>query len=95
MSARRIAGVLLLVAGLARAAGAPATDEGTTVVGERETALGLVLTPWPDEGPAALDRPPSLLDEAPAPVDADAYGRAVRIERDLAGWRRARVEPSR
>jgi hypothetical protein len=85
----------LLVAGAAHAADAPGPTEGTTVVGERETALGLVLTPWQDEGPAALDRPPALLDEPPATVDPGAYARAIRFEQDLVGWRRARVEYSR
>lgn len=84
----------------ALAAGAPASpaaaqEAGTTVVGERETALGLFLTPWQEEGPAALDHPPVLFDVAPSSVDADAYARSSRFERDLAGWRRARVEPGR
>jgi hypothetical protein len=77
------------------AADAPPADGGTTIMGERETALGLVLTPWQDEGPAALDRPPALLDEAPAPVDAGEYARTSGFERDMAGWRRARVEHAR
>jgi hypothetical protein len=85
----------LLVAVSAHATDTPGPPAGTTVVGERETALGLVLTPWQDEAPAALDRPPALLDETPAPVDADAYARTNRFERDLAGWRRARVEHAR
>lgn len=94
MRGRARFGAALLVASAAFAAEMPPED-GTTVVGERETALGLVLTPWQDEGPAALDRPPALLDEEPAGIDPGAYARASRFERDLAGWRRARVEHSR
>lgn len=87
--------VCTLAFGAAHAAEAPTADSGTTVMGERETALGLVLTPWQDEGPAPLDRPPALLDEAPTAVDAGDYARTHRFEADLAGWRRARVEHAR
>jgi hypothetical protein len=90
-----LVGAMTLATSVAHATEPSGTTDGTTVVGERETALGLVLTPWPDEGPAPLDRPPALLDELPSPTDAEAHARSTRFERDLAGWRRARVEPSR
>ena len=59
----------------------PAVDtdkDGTTVVGDRESPIGLYITPWRNEAPeAALDRPARFLEEQLLPIDADVFRRQL------------------
>jgi hypothetical protein len=60
------------------AAAAPTADEamGTTIVGDKETPMGLYLTPWKNVHPdRSLDRPPQLLAEELTPVDPKVFNR--------------------
>lgn len=63
---------------------APAIDtntagrEGTTVVGDRESPIGLYITPWRNASPEAeLDRPARFLQEELIPLDADVFRRQL------------------
>lgn len=63
---------------------APAIDtnnagrEGTTVVGDRESPIGLYITPWRNALPEAeLDRPARFLQEELIPIDADVFRRQL------------------
>lgn len=83
-----------MAAGLLAAAPVFAGEgEGTTIVGEREAAVGLYLLPWREEAPSAIDRPPRPLMDAPAPLDAAAFARRVDSDEAEAAYRRVRVEP--
>lgn len=51
---------------------------GTTIVGERESPIGLYIMPWrearPEEG---MDRPARLLQEKLLPLDEDVFVRQI------------------
>lgn len=88
----------LLLAGRAAATGggpaAPATG-GTTIIGDRDAAVGLYLAPWKNENAADLDRPPSLYDEPLTPVDGRRFHRQVQYDQGNAAWRRAQFRGER
>lgn len=64
---------------------------GTTVIGERESPIGLYITPWRRAAPEAdIDRPARLLDEALTPVDPDVYARQVSYDDKLTQNRAAK-----
>lgn len=66
----------------------PKAGSGTTIVGERESPIGLYITPWRNSAPEAeLDRPARLLDEAMLPVDPDVFSRYVEYYNALAEHR--------
>lgn len=81
--------VLILLAALALPAfaqtPAPAEEpavktdrEGTTVVGDRESPIGLYITPWRNAAPEAeLDRPARFLEEQLLPLDPDVFRRQL------------------
>lgn len=57
---------------------------GTTVVGERETPIGLYIMPWrQSEVQGGLDRPARLLDEELRPLDPEVFRRQVEYHRAL------------
>ena len=57
---------------------------GTTVIGERESPIGLYITPWRRSTPGAdIDRPARLLDQGLEPVDPDVYARQVSYDDKL------------
>lgn len=57
---------------------APATDPGTTVVGERESPIGLYITPWLDStAERDIDRPARLLEERIEMLDETVFLRQV------------------
>jgi hypothetical protein len=57
---------------------------GTTVVGERETPIGLYIMPWrQSEAQGGLDRPARLLDEELRPLDPEVFRRQVEYHRAL------------
>ena len=52
--------------------------EGTTVVGDRESPIGLYITPWRNAAPEQeLDRPARYLEEQLVPLDADVFRRQL------------------
>jgi len=55
------------------------TDEaGITVVGDRESPIGLYISPWRDDAPEPeLDRPARFLEEQLLPIDADVFRRQL------------------
>lgn len=57
---------------------------GTTVVGERETPIGLYIMPWrQSQAEDGLDRPARLLDEELRPLDPEVFRRQVEYHRAL------------
>jgi hypothetical protein len=76
----------------------PAGDAGTTVIGERDSDLGLYLTPWKEEHPDNLDPPPGLLDaapQAPQPLDPHGFARQVQDAATVSAYRRELRQPNR
>lgn len=62
-------------AGTGVAAGSDDTP-GTTLIGDRESPLGLYLTPWKNEyAERGMDRPPQNFQESMAPVDPKVLDR--------------------
>lgn len=63
---------------------------GTTILGERETPIGLYITPWRDSPPEeALDRPAKLLEEAMLPLDPKVFARYIEYSTALEEHRKA------
>ncbi len=57
---------------------ATAADEGpgTTIVGDRESPIGLYLTPWKNEyATRGMDRPAQIVQEQMAPIDPQVFKR--------------------
>jgi len=66
---------------------------GTTILVERETPIGLFITPWRDSTPEAeIDRPAKLLDEAMLPVDKDVFSRYIEYSAALARHRKVKAD---
>jgi hypothetical protein len=64
---------------------------GTTIVGERESPIGLYITPWRNAAPEKdIDRPARLLQEKLLPVDREVFLRQVDYYDALSGALRAR-----
>ena len=91
----------LLSAGTALAQGAKTPDEspavktdqdGTTVVGDRESPIGLYITPWRNDAPEAeLDRPARFLEEQLLPIDADVFRRQIEYYNTITDHQRTRA----
>lgn len=91
----RIAALVLLLAGAARAAApSPPVVEpltaGATIVGDDDAAIGLYLTPWQDEEPLPPGRNPSTYTLAPVPADEVADRARIEGLDSIDGYRRAR-----
>lgn len=71
---------------------APTADPGTTIVGEQESPMGLVLLPWAEEFPSDLDRPPRAGPAAPLAIDPFAYTERVQYEREREAYRLERLQ---
>ena len=57
---------------------APNDGGGTTIVGERESPIGLYIMPWRNSGPEqGIDRPARLLQEEALPVDPGTFRRQL------------------
>lgn len=53
-------------------------DAGTTIVGERESPIGLYITPWRNAyAEQDIDRPARLLRVDMSPIDRDVFARQV------------------
>lgn len=54
------------------------SDTGTTIVGERESPIGLYIMPWRNSGPEqGIDRPARLLQEEATPLDPGTFRRQL------------------
>lgn len=74
---------------------AQAGEAGTTIVGERDSEVGLYLTPWKEEHADNIDPPPSLLDEPPQPLDAHSFAQHLRDAGTISAYRRELRQPNR
>lgn len=69
-----------------RAAGPKPQEEGTTIVGERESPIGLFITPWRNASAEQdIDRPARLLQEELLPIDEQVFVRQVEYYEALSG----------
>jgi hypothetical protein len=56
----------------------PNAAPGTTIIGERESPIGLYIMPWRNSAPEqGIDRPARLLDEEPLPLDPGTFRRQL------------------
>lgn len=87
---------VLIVMCLSCTAVCGADDPGTTIMGDRDSALGLVLAPWKDESPSPeLDRPPAMQDAEAAPLDEAAFARTTRYYATGRAYRSERLQRNR
>lgn len=73
---------------VAPSASAPSADveAGTTIVGERESPIGLYITPWKNSfAEKEMDRPARLLQEELLPLDRQVFLRSIEYYGALAG----------
>jgi hypothetical protein len=67
---------------------------GLTIVGDRETPLGLFITPWKNAYPPERgDRPVLLLDETAQPLDADTFQRQSMYDEAFSTYRQTGAIP--
>jgi multidrug efflux pump subunit AcrA (membrane-fusion protein) len=95
---RVLAGLLLAVMQPALAAQTgtdSASAAGTTIIGEREAAIGLYLAPWQDEHASDLDRPPGLYDVPLQTLDVQRFRRQADYDEAIRDYRRERLYRSR
>ncbi|WP_020648615.1 hypothetical protein [Solimonas variicoloris] len=71
----------------------PADGSGTTIVGERETAVGLYLLPWQEEAPSDIDRPPAHFEMPAQAPDGERLRALSAADEAGAAYRRVRTEP--
>ena len=73
-------------------------DSGTTIVGERESPIGLYITPWRNAyAEQDIDRPARLLRVDMSPIDRDVFTRQVEYYEaltDAATGKRAAAPPA-
>lgn len=93
MISRIVAVACVLLACAAQAQ--EADTDGTTIVGEREAAVGLYLAPWQDEHASDLDRPPALLDAPAQALDPERFQRLADYDEAIGAYRRERLYRSR
>ena len=78
-------------AGAAEEPAVKTDNAGTTVVGDRESPIGLYITPWRNDAPeAALDRPARFLEEQLLPIDADVFRRQLEYYNTITDHLRAK-----
>lgn len=59
---------------------------GTTIIGERESPIGLYIMPWRESRPEQdMDRPARLLQEKLLPLDEDVFVRQIEYAQALSG----------
>ncbi|MFA5938743.1 MAG: hypothetical protein WC809_05255 [Sinimarinibacterium sp.] len=59
---------------------------GTTIIGERESPIGLYIMPWRESRPEQeMDRPARLLQEKLLPLDEDVFVRQIEYHQALSG----------
>ncbi len=65
-------------------------EPGITIFGERDSPIGLFITPWKNAyADKRLSRPTLQLDEVPLPVDPDTFRRQLSYDRMTTGYRRS------
>jgi hypothetical protein len=70
----------------APAPAAKAPSEGTNIIGERESPIGLFITPWRNATPEReADRPARLLQEQMLPIDRTVFERQLEYYEALSG----------
>lgn len=70
-------------------------NAGTTVVGDRESPIGLYITPWRNDAPEAeLDRPARFLEEQLLPLDAEVFRRQIEYYNTISSHLRPRAVTS-
>ena len=72
-----------------------AGEPGTTLIDERDSDVGLYLTPWKEEHADDLDPPPGLLDQTLQPIDGGSFGRSVREAATVTTYRHEQMQRSR
>lgn len=73
---------------------APAAS-GTTIVGDRESPIGLFIMPWRESAAQAdMDRPARLLQVDLRPIDEPVFVRQIEYHRALSGALKNRNEVS-
>ena len=64
---------------------------GTTIIGDRESPIGLYITPWRNAAPESeLDRPARFLEEQLLPIDADVFRRQIEYYNTISDHLRLR-----
>jgi hypothetical protein len=67
---------------------------GLTIMGDRETPLGLFITPWKNAYPPQReDRPALLLDETAKPLDPEAFRRQSNYDEAFSTYRKSGALP--
>ncbi len=70
-------------------------DSGTTIVGERESPIGLYITPWRNAfAEQDIDRPARLLQVEMTPIDRDVFARQVEYHKALSAAADAKLAPA-
>lgn len=65
---------------------ATSRSAGTTIVGERESPIGLYITPWRESrAEDNVDRPARLLQEKMQPIDETVFLRQIEYYNALSG----------
>lgn len=92
---RRRVAIGLLLPAFAVAAADSGEPAGTTIVGEREAAVGLYLAPWQDEAASDLDRPPGHYDVPLQALDLHRFELQADYDEAIRAYRRERLFRSR
>jgi len=80
----------------AKSAAAPDEGAGSTIVGNRESPIGLYLTPWKNEyAERGMDRPAQIVQEQMAPVDPDVFRRQNSYYDTITRFRQAELGGSK
>lgn len=87
-----IRSVVFLLGFTAAAIAAPPVEPGTTIVGDREAAVGLFLDAWREEAASDLDWPPVHEAEPLTSLDAADVRRTIELEAQRDAMRRARLQ---
>ncbi|MDR3416195.1 MAG: hypothetical protein P4L83_08415 [Nevskia sp.] len=76
----------------APAAAAEGEGPGTTIIGDRESPIGLYLTPWKNEyAERGMDRPAQFVQEQMAPVDPGEFHRQIEYYDVITVYRQAEL----
>lgn len=68
-------------------------ETGTTLIGQRDAAVGLYLLRWKEEAPSDIDRPPRQFDGVGEAVDPTRFAADVANDDANTAYRRVRLEP--
>lgn len=65
---------------------------GTTIIGDRESPIGLYLTPWKNEyAQRGMDRPAQIVQEQMAPIDPGVFRRQNSYYDTITSYRQAEL----